>query len=48
MYLGELNVTANEISKYERINVENTDISVQNTHLFYIFNVMVLEPLGTI
>jgi len=48
MYLGELNVKANKISKYERINLENTDISVEYTHLFYIFNMMVLEPLGTI
>ena len=48
MYLGELNVKANEISKHERINLENTGISVEYTHLFYVFNVMVLEPLGTI
>jgi hypothetical protein len=44
MYLEELNVKANEISKYERINLENTGISVEYTHLFYIFNVMILEP----
>lgn len=34
MHLGELNVKANEISKYERINVENTGISVGYTRLF--------------
>jgi hypothetical protein len=48
MYLGKLNIKANEISKYERINLEQTGISVEYTHLFYVFNVMVLEPLGTI
>ena len=48
MYLGELNVKANEISKYERIDLENMGISVEYTHLFCVFNVMVLEPLGTI
>jgi hypothetical protein len=29
MYLGELNVKANEVSKYERINLENMGISVE-------------------
>jgi hypothetical protein len=48
MYLGELNVKANEISKYERINLENMGISVEYTHLFCVFNVMVLEPISTI
>jgi hypothetical protein len=48
MYLEKLNVKDNEISKYERINLENTGISVEYTHLFYVFNVMVLEPLCTI
>lgn len=48
MYLGELNVKANEIPKYERKNLEYMGISVEYTHLLYVFNVMVLEPLGTI
>lgn len=48
MNLGEMNVKANEISKHERLNLESTGISVEYTSLFYVLNVMVLEPLSSI